>query len=627
MCGIAGIAGYHVTRSQEDGVRPMLVSLARRGPDAEGVWSARGAVFGHRRLAIFDLSDDGRQPMVTADGQVGVVFNGAIYNFRALRADLERAGCAFRSRTDTEVLLHGYRQWGIDGLIARLRGMFAFGLWDEPRQTLYLVRDRLGVKPLVYRQLDGRVAFASTARALKAAGLAGDVDPQGVAEFLEYGYVTDDRSIYSGVRKVQAGEYLTWSGGELTRQQYWTVAQPATDRGPSFADAVDEIERLFLDAVRLRLDADVPVGALLSGGIDSSLVCWAVTEAGADITAFTVGTPGDPADEADDATATARMLGIRHEVIPVHPDQAPSMSDLASAYGEPFACASALGMMAVSRAVRASATVLLTGDGGDDVFLGYPEHLYFWRAQQLAQAIPSPVARGWYRVRAAVGPLPGMRRPVHFLDYATGGMGAVMHARDGFPFFERHGLLGERLQGISLADREVPWAPHAGRQVLADFLEYEHRRRFVGEYMTKVDGATMYHALEARSPFLDQEIWAFAARLPYRTRLRGGRLKAILREIARRRLGSRVSRGRKRGFTVPVQRWIVGKWRDQVAGAFQDALLVRDGWIRREALTREVQRAVATGHVTHHLWYCYVLESWLRYEQPAGNRVFAGLCA
>lgn len=605
----------------------MLVTLARRGPDSEGLTCWPGAALAHRRLAIFDLSDDGRQPMTTPDGQVGVVFNGAIYNFRALRAELERAAYAFRSRTDTEVLLHGYRHWGIDGLIARLRGMFAFGLWDAARSTLYLVRDRLGVKPLVYSVSDGRLAFASTARALRTAGLAGDIDPEGVAEFLEYGYVTDDRSIYRGVRKVQAGEYLSWSDGRLTSHRYWTVPPPDTDVGPSFGEAVEETERLFLEAVRLRLDADVPVGALLSGGIDSSLVCWAVTQAGADITAFTVGTPGDPSDEADDATATARALGIRHEIIPILPDETPSMADLTSAYGEPFACASALGMLAVSRAVRTAATVLLTGDGGDDVFLGYPEHLHFWRAQQLAQRIPSPLARAWYGARRAVRALPGMRRPVHFLDYATGGMGAVMNARDGLPFFERNGLLGERLAGIRIRDRDAGWAPRAGRQVLNDFLEYEHRRRFVGEYMTKVDGATMYHALEARSPFLDQEIWDFAARLPFDTRLRSGRLKAVLREIARRRLGPRVSRGKKRGFTIPVERWLAGRWKEDVTRTLQDALLARDGWIRQDALASVVERAVATGGATHHLWYCYVLESWLRHEQPARGLTLTGMCA
>jgi asparagine synthase (glutamine-hydrolysing) len=624
MCGIAGVAGDHVSKTAEDHVRPMMADLARRGPDGEGLHSWNGAVLGHRRLAIFDLSDDGRQPMISSDGKIGVVFNGAIYNFRVLRAELERAGYHFRSQTDTEILIHGYREWGIEKLIERLRGMFAIGLWDYEAGKLFLLRDRLGVKPLIYAIVHGRIAFASTVRALRSAGFASEIDPQAIAEFLEYGYVTDDRTIYRGVHKVPAGHWLEWANGTLTPHSYWRVPEPRNGPGPSFEEAVEETERLFLEAVRMRLDADVPVGALLSGGVDSSLVCWAVKQAGADITAFTVGTPGDSWDETPDAVATARGLGIRHQVIELSPDQAPSMQDLISAYGEPFACASALGMIGVSQAVKPSATVLLTGDGGDDVFLGYPEHLHFWRAQQLANSIPSLAARSWYAVRPLFKVIPRSRRPVHFLDYATGGMGAVMNARDGLPFYELNAMLGERLAGIKLPDRQLPWTLQSARRVLTEFLDFEHRRRFVGEYMTKVDGGAMYYALEARSPFLDQEIWNFAATLPYETRLRGGRLKAILRELARRRLGERVSRGAKRGFSIPVQRWLIGKWKTAAEESFRESSLAKEGWICADSVVKQFQQACERGFATNHLWYCYVLESWFREQYRAAEVVHAG---
>lgn len=626
MCGIAGVAGPGVSMASADLVRPMLVDLRRRGPDGEGIHAWTGAVLGHRRLAIFDLSEAGSQPMISPDGRTGVVFNGAIYNFRALRSDLERRGYRFHSETDTEVLVHGYRAWGIDGLLARLRGMFAIGLWDADEGRLLLVRDRLGVKPLVYTVRGRTLAFASTPRALAAAGLAGEIDPQAVLEFLEYGYVTDERSIYQDVRKLAAGEWVEWSRGRLTVHQYWRVPEAQRGRGPTFEEAVDETERLFKEAVRLRLQADVPVGSLLSGGVDSSLVCWAVAEAGADITAFTVGTPGDPADESSDAVATARALGLRHELIPVSAADPPSVDELIAAYGEPFGCASALGMLGVSKRVQPSATVLLTGDGGDDVFLGYPEHLHFWRAQQLARRLPAPAAHAWRRVRPLVCALPGSRRPVHFIDYAAGGLGAIMNARDGLPFYERHRLLGDRLDGRALPDRQLAADREAGRRVLTDFLDFEHRRRFVSEYMTKVDGATMYHGLEARSPFLDQEIWSFAATLPYATRLRGGRLKAILRAMAGRRLSPRVASGAKRGFSIPVGRWIAGPWREAVESSFQHSLLAREGWLRADGLVDEMRRAAARGYATNHLWYCYVLESWFR-QQQRGEPVRAGLSA
>ena len=229
--------------------------------------------------------------MASPDREIAVVFNGAIYNFLSLRAELETRGYKFRSNTDTEVLIHGYREWGLDELVTRLRGMFAFALWDDPKRKLFLVRDRLGVKPLVYSLQDGRIAFASTVTALKKSGLLGEIDEQAVTEFLEYGFVTDDRVIYRNAVKVHAASIVEWFDGDVKTRTYWSPpVLPASDSSsPSFADAVAETERLLLRAVEMRLQADVPVGALLSGGVDSSLVCWAIAKLGGDVTAFTVG--------------------------------------------------------------------------------------------------------------------------------------------------------------------------------------------------------------------------------------------------------------------------------------------------------------------------------------------------
>lgn len=612
MCGIAGVAGEPDSRSAAQRVLAMTAALARRGPDGEGVHAWDGAVFGHRRLAIFDLSDAGRQPMISDDGNTGVSFNGAIYNFRELRAELEGHGFRFVSRTDTEVLLHGYRQWGIDGLVARLHGMFAFALWDEPQRALFLVRDRLGQKPLLFARRGEALAFASTACALQAGGYAGELDAQAIVEFLEYGFVSDDRCIYAGVEKLPAAHIATWRDGTLTLREYWKPSQAGERSSVTFEEAVDESERLLLRAVELRLAADVPVGALLSGGIDSSLVCWAVSKLGGDVTAFTVGTPGDVWDESDDARATARELRIRHRVLEQLPENSPTVDDLTAAYGEPFACASALGMIAVSTAVRTQATVLLTGDGGDDVFLGYPRHAHLALAQRIAGAMPASAAHAWKAVRGGVPKRGMLRRAAHLLDYASGGLGAVANAHDGLPSYARMGMLGERLRDASVDARRLAWSPQSGRRVLDDFLEYERRTRFAGEYLVKVDGGTMYHALEARSPFLDQRLWDFASALPYEVRLRGGRLKAILREIARRRIGNRVASGRKRGFGIPVQRWIAGRWRGQVERTFDGSLLAAQGFIDERAVRMQL-RAIAQGETApQQLWYLFVLESWLR---------------
>ena len=617
MCGIAGIAGFPDQHSAQEIVARMMSALARRGPDGAGVESWPACVLGHRRLAIFDLSEAGRQPMLAADAQVGVTFNGAIYNFRELRRELEARGVGFHSQTDTEVLIEGYRAWGIDELVRRLRGMFAFGLWDEGTRKLFLVRDRLGVKPLVYAHApNNQLAFASTVRALKAAGLVGELDEQAVVDYLEFGYVPDERAIYAGATKVPAGAIVEWSPETQPRTRtYWTPPTVETKNAPSFAEAVEETERLFLRAVEMRLFADVPVGSLLSGGVDSSLVCWAIARLGGDITAFTVGTPNDPWDETEDARATAAALGIKHRVLELSADDAPSVDEQVTAYAEPFACASALGMLRVSRAVKGEATVLLTGDGGDDVFLGYPEHKHFYLAQKLAQHLPATAARAWFAAGAHLPRTGPLRRASSFLNYATGGLGAVIAAHDGLPVYQQHNLLGERLCAATVAQRRIAWSHESARRVLTEFLVYDRHTRFVGEYLTKVDGATMHYALEARSPFLDQDLWEFAARLPYEVRLHGGQLKAVLRELARRHLGERVARGRKRGFGVPVQRWLAGRWRARLEELLTDALVERRGFIRAGAASELLAQRAARGFVPNQLWYIFVLETWLRQEE------------
>lgn len=624
MCGIAGLVGITDSTDALNAVQAMVSALARRGPDAEGIHAWDGAVLGHRRLSIFDLSAAGHQPMLSPDASVGVVFNGAIYNFRDLRRDLEANGYGFNSHTDTEVLIHGYREWGIDGLVSRIRGMFAFGLWDDRERKLFLVRDRLGVKPLVYAARDGRIAFASTVRALRQGGLVNELDDQAITEYLEFGFVTDDRAIYRGAAKVPAASIVEWFNGSIQTREYCT--SPAADAAAkiSFAAAVEETERLFLRAVEMRLYADVPVGALLSGGVDSSLVCWAIAQLGGDVTAFTIGTPGDPWDETPDARATAAHLGINHRVLELSAADAPDISELVTAYAEPFACASALGMLRVSRAVASEATVLLTGDGGDDVFLGYPEHRHFWMAEKLARSLPSPAAHLWSACRQSFPRKGLLRRAASFMDYTTGGLGAVACTHDGLLVYQRHGLLGERLASATVASRSIPWSLASGRQVLAEFLEYDRRTRFVGEYLTKVDGATMHYALEARSPFLDQQLWEFAAALPFDLRLHRGQLKAILRELARRKIGERVASGRKRGFGIPVQRWVAGQWRTVVEEMLRESILEQEGWIRSRPTLDQLERAARNGWAPNQLWYIFVLESWLRHERREAGESKAG---
>lgn len=627
MCGIAGIAFAAGSASADNAIRRMLPPLSRRGPDAEGLhlWhSASGTTvgFGHRRLAILDLSPAGAQPMLSADGQVGVVFNGCIYNFIEIRHELEQRGHTFRSRCDTEVLIEGYREWGIDGMLPRLRGMFAFALWDEPRRMLALVRDRLGVKPLVYSIAGDRIAFASTLDSLQAGGFTGDLDSGSALEFLDQGFVPEECSIFAGARKLPPASVLVWQAGragepEVTEHTYWTLPEADEASPVRFEEAVEETERLLIEAVRRRLVSDVPIGALLSGGIDSTLVCWALSRLKANVRAFTVGTPGDPEDESAQAKETAARLDIPHEVVYLKSDEPPPFDELTAAYSEPFASTSALGMLSVSRAVKPKATVLLTGDGGDEIFLGYPFFHNAWKAQRLARRLPSFSPGLWKMARPVALQIPALKRPSNFIDYTVGGVGAYGRVRLGLPYFEQRGLLGPAMLGRTVAYRQTPASFESGRRLLHDVVRFQKRTYFTGEFLTKVDGATMFHSLEARAPLLDPAIWEYAAALPPEIHFHGGQLKAVLREIVRRYAGPDIAFRRKQGFTIPVERWLVSKWSSQLKEWKQSPLVVEKGWLKAQPLSAAIDEALARGEMPKQLFHAFVLEKWLARKREA----------
>jgi asparagine synthase (glutamine-hydrolysing) len=536
-----------------------------------------------------------------------------------LRTELEQHGHRFRSNCDTEVLVEGYLHWGMDQLAARLRGMFAFGLWDESKRTLFLVRDRLGVKPLVFCDRDGEIAFASTVGALGAGGFCGPVDSAAVLRFLEFGNVAGNQCIFEQLSKLPPATILEWRDGVARQRAYWTLPDWQTaDASPiSFDAAVEETESLIVEATRLRLISDVPISALLSGGVDSTLVCWALSRLNANLTAFTLGTPGDPSDETGHARETARQLGIPHEVVELPPDRPEMLAEMEDAFSEPFASQSAQAMLRVSRAVKLKATVLLTGDGGDDVFLGYAFLHNAWMAQETARRIPPGLVSP---LRAAAACLPSagpLRRLRRYLEYSTSGLSAYLNAHDGLPYFEKYGILGERLEKLALPQRSMAPSFDSARRLLSDVLVEQHQNHFLGEFMPKVDGGTMYYSIESRAPFLDQKLWEFAARLPPRLRFHNGELKAVLREIVRRRLGPAIASRPKRGFTVPVERWLAGKWSGALDRLTQPTELERQGWVRKGSLHRPIADARARQWIPTQLWFLLILEHWLGRQSAA----------
>jgi asparagine synthase (glutamine-hydrolysing) len=614
MCGIAGFVSSRRGIDIAEATRRMTAALARRGPDSGGLEQWPNAALGHRRLAILDLSPAGNQPMLSDDGETGIVFNGCIYNFRELRHELEQNGAAFHSHCDTEVLLQGYRCWGIDDLVRRLRGMFAFGIWDNTLRRLILVRDRLGVKPLVYWTGDGTVAFASTIAALRAADLGGEIDPGAVIDFLHYGFVGEEHAIYAGIRKLPPATILEWQDGKITERCYWALPEPRPGGSISFEEAVEETERRLVESVRLRLVSDVNVAALLSGGIDSALICWALTRLNANIRAYTVGASGDLSDETAAARYTASVLGIPHEVVELPADNPAPLDEMSEIYSEPFASQSALGMAAVSGTIGRHAKVLLTGDGGDEVFLGYPFFRLAWIAQRVAEWSPDAMASAWSqtwpKIRSSL-PRAGILRPLQtLLNCSTQGLAGYIASQNGLAFYKRHEMLGERALDAGQVDVPPP-SLESARHLLSELFAYQKRTYFTGEFMVKVDGATMHYAVEARSPLLDQQLWEFAAALPFSLRLHRGRLKAVLREICRRRIGARIANRRKQGFTVPVERWLTDRWMSKILSLRGETELVRDGWIRRGPLNSAVNTAVAQRRVPTQLWYLLVLENWL----------------
>ncbi len=616
MCGISG----YVSATGDFGGKdlPGLVArmnnaLARRGPDAEGLKTWKSAVLGHRRLAILDLSERGAQPMTTEDGSIGVTFNGCIYNFVEIRNELEAGGVSFASMSDTEVIVKGVREWGVPRLVDRLRGMYAFAVWNDKTGHLTLVRDRLGVKPLAYwRDGNGGLAFASTVSALRAADCTGEIDETAIVEYLRLGFIPDHLCVYQGVHKLPPGAILEWDAGKLSIESYWSPPKSPLSRTPmKFDEAAAQTESLFLDAVRIRLQADVPMGALLSSGIDSALVCWAALREKPDLTAFTVGAPGDPEDETAGARETANVLGMRHELVTLPRDQSVALDELVKAYSEPFACSSALAMIRVARAVKSSATVLLTGDGADDVYLGYDFFRSFYLSQAMARATPDALLRLWPSVRPAFESS-RLKRAKHFFDYASGGLSAVLDVRDGLKRFEKAGLLGKELCSENGAAPTSEWESPFGRELLDDLIEYAQGTWFTGEFLTKVDGGSMYYAIEARSPFLDHRLWEFAGRLPYPMRLHRLRLKSILRKLAERHVGRAVATREKRGFSIPVGRWLAGIWRESLVSLRQGSPMVERGWVDPAALRAEIDAALEKSEASQELWRLVVLDKWLK---------------
>jgi asparagine synthase (glutamine-hydrolysing) len=612
MCGICGL----VDRRGADPARleTMSRTLVHRGPDSAGTHLDGPVGLAARRLAIIDLHT-GDQPVANEDGTVVVVQNGEIYNYRELRAELERAGHRFRTRGDTEVLAHAYEEWG-DRFPERLRGMFAVAVWDARRRRLLLARDRYGIKPLVYRERPGELLFASELRALPR----GDVDLDALEAFLAFNSVPGPLTIFAGMRKLLPGHVLLWEGEGPSRLERYARPAPvpaAEVRRESEAELAEELRERLRDSVRAHLVADVPVGVLLSGGIDSSLLAaLAAAETAEPVRTFSIGFEEGSFDERGDARRVAERYGTVHRELVLRPDAALLLPALAEAFDEPFADSSALPTYLVAGLAAEDVKVALSGEGGDELFGGY----YTYQADLLAQSLRRlGVGRLALLARPLVERLPVSTARASF-DYKAKRFVAAAH----LPPLERHHGWKEIFSPdvrAELTGRRHPWDPvgllrehfaeTAGSELLARLQDVDARTYLVDDLLVKTDRASMAHSLEARVPFLDPQVDALAGALPTRLKVRGRRKKVLLRSAAEPLLPPEVAHGRKRGFSIPAAAWLRGGLEPFARETLSDATLRRQGYFRPEAVRRVLDDHVAgRADLSRQLWGLLAFTLW-----------------
>ena len=640
MCGIAGIwrpganADAAIARSMAD-------TLRHRGPDDGGVWSddEAGIALSHRRLSIIDLSPAGHQPMVSADDRYVISYNGEVYNFPDLRRELEGAGVGFRSDSDTEVLLEAISHWGLERAVERFVGMFAFALWDRRQRVLTLVRDRLGIKPLYWGRLGGAFVFASEPRAFTVLpGWTGAIDSAALDAYLRWNYVPAPRCIYAGLNKLKPGTILRLESDlEPRLEVFWdlrkiAVAGSASPLQLSDAEATDQLESLLGDAVGRRMVSDVPLGAFLSGGIDSSLVVALMQSRSArPVKTFTIGFDEQRFNEADHAEAVAQHLGTDHQSFILTPQEArDTIPALPGIYDEPFADSSQIPTFLVSRMTRDHVTVALSGDGGDELMAGYTRyrwadmtrrrfgHLPLLLRRTMSSglaALPDGLWDGLGRVlpdRVAQGRLADRVGRFSAFLAQTDGDAIYRHQHTQWPEPPLAGSAAGAGQGPD-PDLALPGEmPHfISRMQYHDSVQY-----MPDDILTKVDRASMAVSLEVRVPLIDHRLTEFSWRLPFAQKMRPSGGKWLLRQVLYRHVPAHLIDRPKSGFGVPVAQWLRGPLREWAEDLLSAENLQSDGLLNAQPI-RYVWSRLQSGHdrFQEPIWGILMFQAWLRQQQ------------
>lgn len=622
MCGFAGI--YHLTTAKPvdpSRVERMCDAIAHRGPDGFGIWTAAGVGLGHRRLSIIDI-EGSPQPMVSSDGRAVLVFNGEIYNYRELRAELRALGAVFHTDGDSEVILAAWQQWGED-CVSRLHGMFAFAIYDNASQSLFLARDRLGVKPLFLARLsDGSLIFGSELKALLAHPLLRrDIDPLAVEDYLTWGYVPDTRSILKGVEKLPAGHSVLLRRGAPmpAPRQWWDVSFAQRHPGRP-ADIEAELLHLLRQAVTSRMVADVPLGAFLSGGVDSSSVVALMAEASSDpVRTCSIGFDVAALDETSHAGQVARLFGTDHRSRTVSTDDFEAADVLAGMFDEPFADASALPTWRVCQLARESVTVALSGDGADEAFAGYRRHVFQRNEDRVRGLLPQNLRGSLFGTLGALYPKADwaprpLRAKATLLSLANDSAAGYAQALSVTGADLRQSLYSPdfvRLRGDYRAEAQLEALMRAapGRSGL-DRAQYADLKFWLpGDILTKVDRTSMAVSLEAREPLLDHRLIEFAATLPEELRTRGREGKWLMKRTMRRYLPDSILFRPKQGFVTPIAQWFRGPLSGAAMAIGESAALARTGWFDSRRINEIASQHVSgTSDRSRLLWQLLMLD-------------------
>ena len=639
MCGLAGIVdpGFSVPSAVlSANAKAMVRSLQHRGPDEESCWTdgAAGVALAFCRLAIVDLSQAGRQPMAAADGRYVVMLNGEIYNASELRKSVEaEAGpVRWRGHSDTEVLVEAIALWGLEAAITAANGMFAVAAWDRKTRVLSLARDRMGKKPLYYGWIGRQFAFASELKALLThPSFDRTLNPDAVAQSLQLGYVLGSDSIYAGVTKLAPGHLLTlrpddFSNRRTVPSEYWSQHRAALEgldaQASSRTASVDELDALLDDAVRIRSHADVPVGSLLSGGVDSSIVTAHMVGFHPAVRTYSIGFEGAPWDEAPHAEAVARHLGTRHDTLYIgHQHVLATVERLAGMFDEPFADHSAIPMAMLSRFARRDVTVALSGDGGDELFGGYERYAETERWLARRAAVPGPARRLTHRLcRSVAAPLAyraGSRKTVRRL----GLLSALMADGGASAFCEQLALHlddpGVLLPGSLATGRPLGKLSQALPRGTAmdEVLLLESRTALIDDILTKVDRTSMAASLEVRCPLLDYRVVELSWRMPYRQKNHGGVGKLPLRELLYRRVPRPLVDRPKMGFGAPIEQWLRGSLQDWAADLMSPVALAQSGLLDVPAaavLWTDFSRGRSFQPL---LWHVLMFQAWCQSQK------------